>query len=58
MKTMLPLDRRAIADDLLGLHQFLASDTSRYLTGQAIACDAGMTAGISYGLLRGVGAPI
>jgi NAD(P)-dependent dehydrogenase (short-subunit alcohol dehydrogenase family) len=59
MKTMLPLGRHAIAEeDLVGLYQFLASDASRYITGQAIACDAGMTAGLSYGLLRGVGAPI
>ncbi len=59
MKTMLPLGRHAIAEeDLVGLYQFLASDASRYLTGQAIACDAGMTAGFSYGLLRGVGTPL
>jgi NAD(P)-dependent dehydrogenase (short-subunit alcohol dehydrogenase family) len=59
MKTQLPLGRHAIAEqDLVGLYQFLASDASRYLTGQAIACDAGMTAGLSYGLLRGVGAPV
>jgi NAD(P)-dependent dehydrogenase (short-subunit alcohol dehydrogenase family) len=59
MRTMLPLGRHAIAEeDLVGLYQFLASDASRYITGQAIAADGGMTAGLSYGLLRGVGAPI
>ena len=59
MKTMLPLGRHAVAEeDIVGLYQFLASDASRYLTGQAIAVDGGMTAGLSYGLLRGVGAPI
>jgi NAD(P)-dependent dehydrogenase (short-subunit alcohol dehydrogenase family) len=59
MKTMLPLGRHAIAaDDIVGLYQFLASDASRYITGQAIACDGGMTAGLSYGLLRGVGAEV
>ncbi len=59
MKTMLPLGRHAVAEkDLVGLYQFLASDASRYITGQAIAADGGMTAGLSYGLLRGVGAPI
>lgn len=59
MKTMLPLGRHAIAEeDIVGLYQFLASDASRYLTGQAIAVDGGMTAGLSYGLLRGVGAPL
>ena len=45
-------------EDMVGLYQFLASDASSYITGQAIAADAGMTAGLSYGLLRGVGAPI
>ena len=59
MKMMLPLGRHAVAEeDIVGLYQFLASDASRYLTGQAIAVDGGMTAGLSYGLLRGVGAPI
>ena len=59
MQTMLPLGRHAVAgDDLVGLYQFLASDASRYVTGQAIACDGGMTAGLSYGLLRGVGAHV
>jgi NAD(P)-dependent dehydrogenase (short-subunit alcohol dehydrogenase family) len=59
MRTMLPLGRPAIADeDLVGLYQFLASDASQYVTGQAIACDGGMTAGLSYGLLRGVGAAV
>lgn len=59
MKKMLPLGRHAIAEeDIVGLYQFLASDASAYLTGQAIAVDGGMTAGLSYGLLRGVGAPM
>lgn len=59
MSTMLPLGRHAVAgEDLVGLYQFLASDASRYVTGQAIACDGGMTAGLSYGLLRGVGAHV
>ena len=59
MRTMLPLGRHAVAsEDLVGLYQFLASDASRYVTGQAIACDGGMTAGLSYGLLRGVGATV
>jgi NAD(P)-dependent dehydrogenase (short-subunit alcohol dehydrogenase family) len=59
MGTMLPLGRCAVADqDLVGLYHFLASDASRYVTGQAIACDGGMTAGLSYGLLRGVGAAV
>ena len=59
MKTMLPLGRHAVAEeDIVGVYQFLASSASAYLTGQAIAVDGGMTAGLSYGLLRGVGAPM
>ena len=58
METMLPLGRHAIADqDLVGLYQFLASDESAYITGQAIAADGGMTLGMSYGTLRSLGAP-
>ncbi|MBT8241129.1 MAG: SDR family oxidoreductase [Acidimicrobiales bacterium] len=58
METMLPLGRAADADrDLVGLYQFLASDESSYITGQAIAADGGMTLGMSYGTLRTLGAP-
>jgi NAD(P)-dependent dehydrogenase (short-subunit alcohol dehydrogenase family) len=58
MKTMLPMGRHADADtDLVGLYQFLASDESRYITGQAIAADGGMTLGMSYGTLTALGAP-
>lgn len=59
METMLPLGRHAVADrDLVGLYQFLASDESSYITGQAIAADGGMTLGMSYGTLRALGAPV
>jgi NAD(P)-dependent dehydrogenase (short-subunit alcohol dehydrogenase family) len=58
METMLPLGRHAIAEqDLVGLYQFLASDESKYITGQAIAADGGMTLGMSYGTLQALGAP-
>ena len=58
METMLPLGRHATAErDLVGLYQFLASDESSYITGQAIAADGGMTLGMSYGTLRALGAP-
>ena len=57
MRDMLPLGRAATTDDVVGLYQFLAADASAYVTGQAIAVDGGMTAGLSYGLLRGVGSP-
>lgn len=59
MRRMLPLGRHADAGrDLVGLYQFLASDESAYLTGQAIAVDGGMTIGISYGTLEALGAPV
>lgn len=58
MQTMLPIGRHAVADtDLVGLYQFLACDESRYITGQAIAVDGGMTIGMSYGTLQALGAP-
>ncbi|MFW2383677.1 MAG: SDR family NAD(P)-dependent oxidoreductase [Acidimicrobiales bacterium] len=58
METMLPMGRHATASqDLVGLYQFLASDESGYITGQAIAADGGMTLGMSYGTLRALGAP-
>ncbi len=59
MEKMLPLGRHAIAEqDLVGLYQFLASDESRYITGQVIAADGGMTLGMSYGTLQALGAPV
>lgn len=58
MEAMLPMGRHAVADpDLVGLYQFLACDESRYITGQAIAADGGMTIGMSYGTLLALGAP-
>lgn len=58
MEAMLPMGRHAVADpDLVGLYQFLAGDESRYITGQAIAADGGMTIGMSYGTLLALGAP-
>jgi NAD(P)-dependent dehydrogenase (short-subunit alcohol dehydrogenase family) len=59
MRTMLPMGRHAVPErDLVGLYQFLASDESAYITGQAIAADGGMTLGMSYGTLRALGAPV
>ena len=58
MERMLPMGRHATPDaDLVGLYQFLASDESSYITGQAIAADGGMTLGMSYGTLLALGAP-
>ena len=41
----IPLGRRGVADDLVGLVVYLASDASSYLTGQTITHDGGWTIG-------------
>lgn len=39
----IPLGEQGTVDDIASLAAFLASDESRYITGQVIACDGGMT---------------
>jgi NAD(P)-dependent dehydrogenase (short-subunit alcohol dehydrogenase family) len=51
-QVLAPLGRKGTVDDLVGTYLFLASDASRYLTGQAITVDGGSTLGISRALLR------
>jgi NAD(P)-dependent dehydrogenase (short-subunit alcohol dehydrogenase family) len=51
-QVMAPLGRKGQVDDLVGTYLFLASDASRYLTGQAITVDGGTTLGMSRALLR------
>lgn len=51
-QVMAPLGRKGTVDDLVGTYLFLASDASRYLTGQAITVDGGTTLGMSRELLR------
>ena len=41
----IPLGRRGVPDDLVGLVVYLASDASSYLTGQTITHDGGWTVG-------------
>jgi NAD(P)-dependent dehydrogenase (short-subunit alcohol dehydrogenase family) len=48
---MAPLGRKGTVEDLIGVYLFLASDASRYLTGQAITVDGGTTLGMSRALL-------
>ena len=51
-----PLGRKGQVEDLVGVYVFFASDASRYVTGQALNVDGGLTAGITPGVLRAVAA--
>jgi len=47
LEIVAPLGRKATVEDMAGVYVFLASDASRYLSGQAISVDGGFTAGLS-----------
>lgn len=51
---MCPLGRVGTVDDLVGVYHFLAARESSYVSGQAIAIDGGMLAGIGFGTLEAV----
>jgi NAD(P)-dependent dehydrogenase (short-subunit alcohol dehydrogenase family) len=51
-RAQIPMRRLGTADDVAELALFLASDRSSYITGQAIAIDGGMTAGLAAPHLR------
>jgi len=53
-----PLGRKGQVEDLVGVYVFFASDASRYVTGQALNVDGGLTAGITPGVLRAVAAKV
>ena len=42
-KMKIPLKEQGSVEDIAALTAFLASDDARYITGQVIACDGGMT---------------
>ena len=42
-----PLASIGDVDDLAGMYHYLASDESKYLTGQALIVDGGLSAGLS-----------
>jgi NAD(P)-dependent dehydrogenase (short-subunit alcohol dehydrogenase family) len=51
---MCPLGRVGTTDDMVGAYHFLASGESRYISGQALAVDGGMLAGVSLGTIEAV----
>ncbi len=51
---MCPLGRVGTTDDLAGVYHFLAARESAYVSGQAIAVDGGLRAGVSLGTLEAV----
>ncbi len=58
VEVLSPMGRIATPADLVGLYQFLASDASVYITGQKIAVDGGITAGVSLGVLGAIEASL
>jgi NAD(P)-dependent dehydrogenase (short-subunit alcohol dehydrogenase family) len=51
---MSPLGRVGTTDDVVGVYHFLASAESRYVTGQVLAVDGGIVAGVSLGTLEAI----
>ncbi|MBK6452973.1 MAG: SDR family oxidoreductase [Steroidobacteraceae bacterium] len=51
---MCPLGRIGTTDDVVGVYHFLASRESSYISGQALAVDGGLLAGVSLGTLEAV----
>jgi NAD(P)-dependent dehydrogenase (short-subunit alcohol dehydrogenase family) len=51
---MCPLGRVGTTDDVVGVYHFLAAPESSYVSGQAIAVDGGLLAGVSLGTLEAV----
>jgi NAD(P)-dependent dehydrogenase (short-subunit alcohol dehydrogenase family) len=49
-----PLGRIGTTDELVGIYHFLASQEARYVTGQAIAVDGGVVAGVSLGTVDAI----
>lgn len=47
-----PFGRVGTTDDVVGLYHFLAADESRFITGQSINVDGGISAGISEHLIE------
>ena len=54
VKKMAALGRIAMTEDVEGIYHFLAADESRYITGQAIMVDGGVSAGLSVEAMAGL----
>jgi NAD(P)-dependent dehydrogenase (short-subunit alcohol dehydrogenase family) len=54
VEALAPMGRVGDTDDVVGLYHFLASDDSRYITGQTICVDGGVMAGVSFGMLEAI----
>lgn len=54
VKKMAALGRIAMTEDIEGIYHFLAADESRYITGQAIMVDGGVSAGLSVDAMVGL----
>jgi NAD(P)-dependent dehydrogenase (short-subunit alcohol dehydrogenase family) len=52
VEVLCPLRRVGEVEDVVGIYHFLAADESVYVTGQAIAVDGGLSAGVGYGVLE------
>jgi NAD(P)-dependent dehydrogenase (short-subunit alcohol dehydrogenase family) len=51
-EVLTPLGRIGQVEDVVGLYHFLAADESAYVTGQTIAVDGGIAAGVGFGVLE------
>jgi NAD(P)-dependent dehydrogenase (short-subunit alcohol dehydrogenase family) len=54
VKRLCPMGRIGTTSDLVGVYHFLAAQESAYLTGQAIAVDGGILAGVGLGTLEAI----
>jgi NAD(P)-dependent dehydrogenase (short-subunit alcohol dehydrogenase family) len=54
IRHLCPLGRIGTTDELVGVYHFLASQEARYVTGQAIAVDGGVVAGVSLGTMEAI----